>query len=144
LRSAISSRSRELLARRPYKVAMVAFAAKTARIIWAMLVKEEVYRDRASSGLSEGQLWCDGKWSGNQDRNTPYRHRASQRAAMIGIRSAFSIRARGQWPHSEAVYMTAPRSTCRNTKKALAERGPFIHDGFETLLFYHYSCRFLR
>ncbi|HKD77926.1 MAG TPA: IS110 family transposase, partial [Ktedonobacterales bacterium] len=28
-----------LLARRPYKVAMVAFAAKTARIIWAMLVK---------------------------------------------------------------------------------------------------------
>jgi transposase len=21
-------------------------------------------------------LWCDGKWSGNRDRNTPYRHRA--------------------------------------------------------------------
>lgn len=40
---------RELLARRPYKVAMVAFAAKTARIIWAMLVKAEHYRDRASA-----------------------------------------------------------------------------------------------
>lgn len=40
---------RELLARRPYKVAMVAFAAKTARIIWAMLVKGEPYRDRASA-----------------------------------------------------------------------------------------------
>ena len=40
---------RELLARRPYKVAMVAFAAKTARIIWAMLVKGEHYRDRANS-----------------------------------------------------------------------------------------------
>jgi transposase len=40
---------RELLARRPYKVAMVAFAAKTARIIWAMLVKGEHYRDRASA-----------------------------------------------------------------------------------------------
>jgi transposase len=39
---------RELLARRPYKVAMVAFAAKTARILWAMLVKGEHYRDRAS------------------------------------------------------------------------------------------------
>jgi transposase len=39
---------RDLLARRPYKVAMVAFAAKTARIIWAMLVKGEHYRDRAS------------------------------------------------------------------------------------------------
>jgi transposase len=39
---------RDLLARRPYKVAMVAFAAKTARIIWAMLVKAEHYRDRAS------------------------------------------------------------------------------------------------
>ncbi|SDJ65026.1 transposase, partial [Bradyrhizobium sp. Rc2d] len=40
---------RDLLARRPYKVAMVAFAAKTARIIWAMLVKGETYRDRASA-----------------------------------------------------------------------------------------------
>jgi transposase len=39
---------RELLARRPYKVAMVAFAAKTARILWAMLVSGEPYRDRAS------------------------------------------------------------------------------------------------
>jgi len=39
----------ELLARRPYKVAMVAFAAKTARIIWAMLVKGEPYRERASA-----------------------------------------------------------------------------------------------
>ena len=40
---------RELLGRRPYKVAMVAFAAKTARIIWAMLVKGEPYRNRASA-----------------------------------------------------------------------------------------------
>jgi transposase len=40
---------RELLARRPYKVAMVAVAAKTARILWAMLVKGETYRDRASA-----------------------------------------------------------------------------------------------
>jgi transposase len=39
---------RDLLARRPYKVAMVALAAKTARILWALLVKGEVYRDRAS------------------------------------------------------------------------------------------------
>ena len=47
---------------------------------------------------------------------------------MIGIRSAISIRARGQWPLLEAVYMTAPRFIRRNTKKALAERGPSIHD----------------
>ena len=40
---------RDLLARRPCKVAMVAFAAKTARIIWAILVKGEAYRDRASA-----------------------------------------------------------------------------------------------
>jgi len=73
---------RDLLARRPYKVAMVAFAAKTARIIWAMLVKGEHYRDRASAPAaavegrqprarahqSEGQPRCDGKWSGNRDR----------------------------------------------------------------------------
>jgi transposase len=40
---------RDLLARRPYKVVMVALAAKTARIIWAMLAKGEAYRDRASA-----------------------------------------------------------------------------------------------
>ena len=40
---------RDLLARRPYKVVMVALAAKTARILWAMLVKGEAYRDRASA-----------------------------------------------------------------------------------------------
>ncbi len=40
---------RELLERRPYKVAMVAFAAKTARILWAMMVNGEHYRDRASA-----------------------------------------------------------------------------------------------
>ena len=39
---------RALLARRPYKVAMVALAAKTARIIWAMLATGQHYRDRAS------------------------------------------------------------------------------------------------
>lgn len=43
---------RELLARRPYKVAMVAFAAKTARILWAMLVKAEHYRDRTSASAA--------------------------------------------------------------------------------------------
>lgn len=43
---------RELLGRRPYKVAMVAFAAKIARIIWAMLVKGEAYRDRASASAA--------------------------------------------------------------------------------------------
>ena len=43
---------RDLLARRPYKVAMVAFAAKTARIVWAMLAKGEVYRDRASASAA--------------------------------------------------------------------------------------------
>jgi len=40
---------RDLLARRPYKVVMVALAAKTARVIWAMLVKGEPYRNRTSA-----------------------------------------------------------------------------------------------
>jgi transposase len=39
---------RDLLARRPYKVVMVALAARTARIIWALLAKGEEYRARAS------------------------------------------------------------------------------------------------
>lgn len=43
---------RELLARRPYKVVMVAFAAKTARILWAMLVKGEHYCDRVSASAA--------------------------------------------------------------------------------------------
>jgi transposase len=43
---------RELLARRPYKVVMVALAAKTARILWAMLIKGEQYRDRASASAA--------------------------------------------------------------------------------------------
>jgi transposase len=43
---------REMLARRPYKVVMVALAAKTARILWAMLAKEEAYRNRASASAA--------------------------------------------------------------------------------------------
>jgi transposase len=43
---------RDLLGRRPYKVVMVALAAKTARILWAMLVKGEPYRDRASASAA--------------------------------------------------------------------------------------------
>jgi transposase len=44
---------REMLARRPYKVVMVALAAKTARIIWAMLAKAgEPYRARASASAA--------------------------------------------------------------------------------------------
>jgi transposase len=43
---------RDLLARRPYKVVMVALAAKTARILWAMLVKGEPYRDRTSASAA--------------------------------------------------------------------------------------------
>jgi transposase len=39
---------RDLLARRPYKVVMVALANKTARIIWALLAKGGEYRVRAS------------------------------------------------------------------------------------------------
>jgi transposase len=40
---------RDLLARRPFKVAAVAFAAKMARIIWAMLVTGQPYRTRQRS-----------------------------------------------------------------------------------------------
>jgi transposase len=39
---------RDLLARRPFKVAAVAYAAKMARIIWAMLVTGESYRARSA------------------------------------------------------------------------------------------------
>jgi transposase len=39
---------RDLLARRPFKVAAVAYAAKMARIIWAMLVTGECYRARSA------------------------------------------------------------------------------------------------
>jgi transposase len=39
---------RDLLARRPYKVVMVALANKTARILWALLTKGGEYRTRSS------------------------------------------------------------------------------------------------
>ena len=39
---------RDLLARRPYKVVMVALANRTARVIWALLAKGGEYRARAS------------------------------------------------------------------------------------------------
>jgi transposase len=42
----------QLLARRPVKVAAVALAAKTARIIWAVLAKDEPYRALAACRLS--------------------------------------------------------------------------------------------
>jgi transposase len=42
---------REMLARRPYKVVMVALA-KTARILWALLAKGEAYRNRASASAA--------------------------------------------------------------------------------------------
>jgi transposase len=38
---------RDMLARRPYKVVMVALAARTARIVWALLSKGDRYRGRA-------------------------------------------------------------------------------------------------
>jgi transposase len=40
---------RALLGRRPFKVVAVALAAKTARIIWAMLVRGERYRPRTAA-----------------------------------------------------------------------------------------------
>jgi transposase len=45
---------RDLVARKPYKVAMVALAARTARILWALLAKGETYRDRASAPAAAG------------------------------------------------------------------------------------------
>jgi transposase len=41
----------ELLARRPYKVVAVALAAKTARIVWALLAKGEDYRAPVSAAV---------------------------------------------------------------------------------------------
>src|SRR3954468_2920906 len=61
---------------------------------------------------------------------------------MIGIRSAISIRARGHRPHLEAVYMTAPRSVRRNTKKPLPKgsrpymtRSQILYSKFQTAKF---------
>jgi hypothetical protein len=73
-----------VLARRPVKVAAGARAAKTARIVWAMLARKEAYRAplpqaarRRGRTQSEGASARDGKRSGNRDRDTPPRHRAA-------------------------------------------------------------------
>ena len=73
-----------LLARRPIKVAAVARAAQTARIVWAMLASERRRSRPAAAGRltaskrgrtqSERASAGDGKRSGNRDRDTPPRH----------------------------------------------------------------------
>src|SRR5262245_24865629 len=53
---------------------------------------------------------------------------------MIGTRFAFSIRARGQRPHSEAVYMTAPRSLAEAPRKPLPRGGrPYMVGQWQSL-----------
>src|SRR4051794_32165719 len=47
---------------------------------------------------------------------------------MIGIRSAFSIRARGPMAAFRGRIHDRSPIACRSTKKSLAERGPSIHD----------------
>ena len=52
--------------------------------------------DRAGGpGIGKGKHWCDGKSVRDRDRDTPIRHRASQRAGMIGTRPTYSFRASG-------------------------------------------------
>jgi len=67
---------RDLLARQPYKGVMVAFAAKNARITWALLTKGEGIANappcrppldsgrHGGSHCRKGQIWRDGKRSG--------------------------------------------------------------------------------
>jgi transposase len=47
---------RDLLARRPFKVVAVAYAAKMARIVWAMLVSGEPYRPRGHARQAAAPL----------------------------------------------------------------------------------------
>ena len=47
---------RDLLARRPFKVVAVAYAAKMARIVWAMLVSAEPYRPRGQARQAAAPL----------------------------------------------------------------------------------------
>jgi transposase len=47
---------RDLLARRPFKVVAVAYAAKMARIVWAMLVSGEPYRPRGQARQAAAPL----------------------------------------------------------------------------------------
>jgi hypothetical protein len=56
-------------------------------------------------------------------------HRASQHEQVIWNPTTYSIRASGQCAaQKNAGYMTAPDSLAESPKKALAERGPSIHD----------------
>src|SRR5579871_4274372 len=60
---------------------------------------------------------------------------------MIGTRSAISIRARGQRPHLEAVYMTAPRSFAETPKKPLPIGGRPYMTVFEALFYWLISSQ---
>src|SRR5580704_12228317 len=61
--------------------------------------------------------------------DTPARHRASQRVAMIGTDPRTPSGPAVNVPRKQAAYMTAPDSFAKPPKKVLAEGGPSIHDG---------------
>jgi hypothetical protein len=55
-----------------------------------------------------------------------------ERVAMIGTRSANSIRASGQRPHTKAAYMTALDTLAETPKKPLPRGGrPYMTDAYE-------------
>ncbi|MGH6823527.1 MAG: IS110 family transposase, partial [Methylocella sp.] len=69
---------RGILARRPMKVAVLAQAAKTARIAWAVLVSGESFRPRLSANRSLGSR----------------RHRGARSRAVCGLNSFWPERVR--------------------------------------------------
>ena len=100
-----------LLARRPTNVVLVAMANKTARVVWAMLTRNETFqpdRQAVAKTTSRPTKNCEGDndlmaKQGDRDRPNPRRCQSLELDSLTGRRSTDSIRASGQHnPHTEA------------------------------------------
>ena len=129
---------RALLARKPTKVAPVALANKTPRIVWAVMMRGEVTRRRTFSGnrhrrhqpIQHARVKRNVMASGRAaDREDPNNSR--RKAARSLDRDPISERHQGQrsWaPHHRAEHMTAPDHLAKTALNLLRRWGPSTYE----------------
>src|SRR5581483_9825474 len=76
--------------------------------------------DQSEGKLRKEPMTTTAKWSGPGLGQSAHRHRAVERAAMLGAQSAIPIVAGGHEPRSKAEYMTAPVQPPTPSKNACA------------------------
>jgi hypothetical protein len=129
---------RGLLARKPTKVAAVALANKTARIVWAVMVRGDGYRAKAVLGQpaqdptspfrceGEEEVMVSGRAADREDPGNSRRNAA--RSLDWDPTSELHQGQRSYAPHRRAGHMTAPDHVARTTAKNPCTRGPSTYE----------------